>query len=311
MRGWAGFRVYRGQDMTANEGYIMIEDGVRLFFETAGKGEETLMILNGIFMFSDFKYLADGRRLIAIDLRNRGRSDYVSDGSKLRGVQQDVEDIDVVRRHFELDRMDLIAHSYAGVIPVLYAMNYPAHVRRVVQLSPVQPDQSTRYPAHLMSADAVLQQFFANVRELEQERELLGPQKFCRKFWALLRPLYVANPDDAVKIKGWEHCHLSTELNLMKYWMEVLMPSLLRLHFTSEDFAKVQCPVLTIHGTKDRSAPYGGGREWALVLPDARLLTIENVAHAPWIEAPEKVYGPVKTFLEGAWPEGTEKVQSL
>src|SRR5262249_36465583 len=104
--------------MTATEGYITVEDGVRLFFETAGKGEETLVILNGIFLFSDFKYLADGRKLIAIDLRNRGRSDYVSDGSKLRGVPQDVEDIDVLRRHFELDRMDLIAHSYAGVIPV-------------------------------------------------------------------------------------------------------------------------------------------------------------------------------------------------
>ena len=89
------------------------------------------------------------------------------------------------------------------------------------------------------------------------------------------------------------------------------MPSIQGLHFTPDDFEKVQSPVLTVHGTKDRSSPYGGGREWALMLPNARLLTIENVAHAPWIEAPEKVYGPVRTFLDGAWPEAAEKIESL
>ena len=297
--------------MPTNEGYITVEDGVRLFYETAGDGEETLVVLNGFFLFNDFKDLAEGRTLIGLDLRNRGHSDYVSDASKLSGVQQDVEDIEAVRRHFQVDRMDLIAHSYAGIIPILYTMRYPARVRRVVQLSPLQPDQSTKYLAHLTNADAILQQFFASVWELQKQSQALDPQEFCRKFWTLLRPLYVANPADAEKIRHWEGCHLPTELNLMKYWTEVLMPSIQRLHFTPDDFEKVQSPVLTVHGTKDRSSPYGGGREWALMLPNARLLTIENVAHAPWIEAPEKVYGPVRTFLDGAWPEAAEKIESL
>src|SRR5437667_10930358 len=51
------------------------------------------------------------------------------------------------------------------------------------------------------------------------------------------------------------------------------------LHRISKKFSRL---FLTVHGTKDRSSPYGGGREWALMLPNARLLTIENVAHAPW-----------------------------
>jgi len=73
----------------------------------------------------------------------------------------------------------------------------------------------------------------------------------------------------------------------------------------------VSAPVLNVHGTKERSAPYGGGREWALILPNARFLTIDNVAHAPWIEAPEKVLGPIGTFLNGTWPEAAEKVEAL
>jgi pimeloyl-ACP methyl ester carboxylesterase len=97
----------------------------------------------------------------------------------------------------------------------------------------------------------------------------------------------------------------------MKYWTEVIMPSIQNLRLTAEDFAKVKALVLTIHGTKDRSAPYGGGREWALSLPNVRLLTIENAAHAPWIEAPEEVFGALQTFLDGMWPTRAHKITSL
>ena len=83
----------------------------------------------------------------------------------------------------------------------------------------------------------------------------------------------------------------------MKYWIEHLFPSIQRITLTSDDFAKVKAPVLTIHGTRDRSAPYGGARDWASKLPNARLVTVENAAHAPWIEAPDAVFGPIRDFL--------------
>ena len=70
-------------------------------------------------------------------------------------------------------------------------------------------------------------------------------------------------------------------------------------------------PVLILHGAKDRAAPYGGAREWSAQLPDARLLTLPQAGHALWIEAPEKVLGAIKTFLEGSWPPGAEKVESV
>jgi predicted O-methyltransferase YrrM len=82
-----------------------------------------------------------------------------------------------------------------------------------------------------------------------------------------------------------------------------MLPSVMKIKLTPDDFAKVQLPVLVIHGTRDRQAPYGGGRDWALRLPDARLLTVANAAHLPWIEAPDKVFGSIKTFLDGIWPD--------
>jgi proline iminopeptidase len=295
----------------SSEEYITTADGVRLFVDKVGNGPAAVVILNGFYLVDDFRYLADGRTLLFLDLRNRGRSEIVTDRSKLtRGVLQDADDLDAVRRHFGIGRVDVIAHSYAGKIAILYAMSHPAHVNRIVQLCPVQADPATSYPPHLTNADATLLEFLARAAELQKERASMDAQAFCRKFWSLLRPIYVADPADAGKIT-WERCDLPTELGFMRYWVEDLLPSLQKATPTAAALAQVQAPVLVVHGTRDRSAPYGGGREWALRLPNARLVTVADAAHAPWIEAPERVFASIDTFLDGAWPEGVEKVESL
>jgi proline iminopeptidase len=296
----ARFSFLESNDMQPTEGYVTAEDGVHLYFQKLGNGAETLVLLNGYYLFEDFKYLAEGRTLVSLDLRNRGRSDYITDGSKLqRGIQQDVDDLEAVRSYLGLSRIDLIGHSYAGIIPILYAMKYPDGVNRIVQISPMPPNARTQYPAGLTNTDATLMDFFKKVGELEKQRQSTDPKEFCRKFWEILRPIYVADPADAHKIRHWEQCNLPTELNLMKYWSENINPSIQRLDLKAEDFAKVTGAVLVVHGAKDRSSPYGGGRDWAQLLPNARLLTAENAAHAPWIEAPEVLNG-IQTFLEGA-----------
>ncbi len=297
--------------MQPNEGFLTTEDGIRLFCQTLGDGTQTVIIPNGIYLYEDFKHLAEGRALIFYDLRNRGRSDSVSDSAKLkRGIHHDVDDLEAVRQHFGINQMDVIGHSYIGLMVILYAMKYGAHLNRVVQMGPMEPSRGKQYPAHLTGADAALREVFAKLAQLQKETEGEDPEERCRKFWSILRVIYVANPADADKL-NWGHCELPNERNFMKYWSENIFPSIQRLRFAAEDLAKVKMPVLAIHGRKDRSAPYGGAREWALLLPNARLVTVENAGHAPWIEAPEKVFDSIKTFLNGTWPKTAEKVESI
>lgn len=297
--------------MQMKESYVPLNDGVRLFAAQAGDARDSLVVLNGFYLFDDFKRLQNTRTVIALDLRNRGRSDFLPDFSNLTGVKQDVDDIEAARRHFGLETIDLLGHSYAAVIPILYAMKYPDRVRRLVQIGPVQPDPAVRYPEHLMNADQTFREFSPKMIELFTQVRSLPAEEFCRKAWELLRPFSVFDSADADKLRHWEFCGLQTELNFMKYFTEIVQPSLQRIHFSMDELAKVRAPVLIIHGTKDRNAPYGGGRDWANRLPDARLLTVDNAAHAPWIEAPGEVFNALETFLNGAWPGGAEKVESL
>lgn len=296
--------------MPPDEGYATTEDGVRLFYRKLGNGPSTVIIPNAIHMFDSFQHLAGNRTVIFFDLRNRGRSDSVGDSARLTGgIHHDVDDLEAVRRHFGIDRVNAIGHSYVGLTVILYALKYPDHAGRLVQIGPVQPNARTQYPAHLTGADRTLAEFMGKLAELQKEEQ--SPQESCRKFWELIRVLYVANAVDAGKIH-WTPCDYPNEyLHFMKHWMGNILPSIQALDLRPEQLSKVKAQVLTIHGRRDRQAPYGGGREWAAVLPDARLVTVEEAAHVPWIEAPEKVFGAIETFLDGAWPDAAEVVEVI
>lgn len=299
--------------MATSEGYVTTPDGVRLFCQKIGSGPRVVVIPNATYMFEEFKYLAADRTLISYDLRNRGRSDSVSEASKLiDGVHHDVEDLECIRRHFEVSPVDIIGHSYVGMVVALYAMKHPANVRRVVQIGSVQPDSKKQYAPHLTGADATMAEVFSKMGKLQQEGPSGDVDAFGKKMWELIRQLYVADPADVGKVT-WSFDHLPNEslFNVMKHFNENLLPSIQSLHLTADDFAKVNMPVLAVHGRRDRNAAYGGGREWALMLPNARLVTVDNAAHLPWIEAPEKVFGSIRTFLDGVWPEDAEQVKTL
>lgn len=297
--------------MRSSEGFVTADDGVRLFFQKAGSGPQTVIVPYGTLLMNDFAPLATRRTFIFYDQRNRGRSDAVTDRSKIeRGIEHDLDDLDALRRHFGLGRVDLLGHSYAALVLLLYAIRRPEHVGRVAAIGAMAPDQSTQYPAHLTGADAVLTDVLARLGQLQQERQSHDPVEFCRRFWAVLKPLYVANPADAEKIT-WDRCDLPNERNFMKPWLEHVLPSIQRTRLSARDLAPASMPILVVHGTRDRSAPYGGARDWALNLPNARLLTVKDVAHAPWIESPETVFSALDAFLDGSWPEAAERVTVL
>ncbi|HLK69251.1 MAG TPA: alpha/beta hydrolase [Bryobacteraceae bacterium] len=295
-----------------SQGYVTTEDDVRLFFQKSGDGREAVIIPNAVHMIDSFRHLAGQRTVIFFDLRNRGGSDAVTDGARsMPGIHHDVEDIEAVRRHFGVERCSLIGHSYLGLTVILYAMRCTPQVSRVVQIGAPAARAGTEYAPELMWSDEVMARFMSKMGQLQQRGAAGDPREFCREFWDLIREIYVANPADAAKVR-WTPCDFPNEyLHFMAHYMRNVVPSMQALDLTAEDFAKVTMPVLTIHGTHDRQSPYGAGREWAVKLPNARLLTVTNAAHVPWIEAPERVFGSIDTFLDGEWPEQAEEVTAV
>jgi pimeloyl-ACP methyl ester carboxylesterase len=213
-----------------------------------------------------------------------------------RGIQHDVDDLDAVRRYFGFDTVSLIGHSYAAVTVALYAIEHPEHFDRIVQIGAMQPFLGKQYPPDLQCVDETYAHVMAGIQELDQERASVEPSELCRKFWQLLRVLFLVDPADAGKL-AWDPCRCPNEQNFRKEFMENVLPSIQKLNLSARLLGQVKTPVLTIHGTKDRSAPFGGGKDWANLLGNAQLVTVEGAGHFPWVEKPELVFTAIDAFL--------------
>ncbi len=301
------------------EGYIPTDNGTRLFYQKIGKGKKAVIVPGRLFLFNDFKGLADEFTLIFYDMRGRGLSDSIPDEkrSQLLGIHHDVKDVERVRNYFGIKKFSLIGYSYLGLMTAMYAMDYPGRVERIVQLGPVPLKFGTKYPENLTNSDR-LREIGASMEDITEVQKLssagyskTNPKDYCEKQWRISRYGLVGNPANVEKLgAGW--CNMPNEypVNLSKHF-EYSFVSVQKLDIPKEKVSQLKIPVLTIHGTKDRNAPYGSGREWALMLPNARLLTVKNAAHQVFAEYPEIVLPAVRTFLRGKFPADAERVTEL
>lgn len=107
-------------------------DGTELAYHMAGEGEPLLCLPGGPMRASgclgDLGGLSKERRLVLLDARGTGDSGIPADPSSYRCDRQ-VDDVEALRRHLGLDRVDLLAHSAGGDLALLYAVRHPRRVR--------------------------------------------------------------------------------------------------------------------------------------------------------------------------------------
>jgi pimeloyl-ACP methyl ester carboxylesterase len=290
------------------EGFVTAPDGVKLHYRKVGRAPQTVIVPLGFVLFDEVKQLSDIATVITYDMRNRGRSQKLENLASAT-IQQDVKDLETVRAHFKVDRFVPIGYSYLGMMVAMYAMEHPERVSRLVQIGPVPPVFATEYPKELtepqdsMNLPADLRQRYMELRKNPD----VDPKIFCEVQGEVMSYLVVGNPANRTRVKS--NCALENEwpVNFSKQ-LETHWGSVKKMQLTDADLAKVKMPVLTIHGTRDRNAPYGAGREWARRLPNARLVTVPNAAHAVYLEDPVAVWGAIRQFLRTDWPLGSEKL---
>lgn len=205
--------------------HVITTDGLRLAVVAAQDGCR-LIVPNGAYFADALASVWARHPALVYDLRNRGASEPVADSARLaRGVLHDVDDLETVRRALGVDRIDLIAHSYVGVVAMLYAAAHPDRVRRVVLLGPAPPDpavQPTPPP------DETMQRVFGRLAQLQTSPPTGDAEARCRAFWDVLAEIYVADPSHAPAVRAWGRCDLPNERGFMAQWTTHVEPSLRR-----------------------------------------------------------------------------------
>ncbi len=294
------------------EGFVPTHDGYQMYYHKVGSGPEAVLIPISVFTFDGLRALArPNRTLVFYDPRNRGRSQAVSNLTTI-SVENDVRDMETLREHFHFDSMSLVGYSVYGMEVVLYALEHPRRVTRVVQLGPVPLKYGTAYPRELDNTtdrSVFDQALWKRLQGLGAEhKDSTEPKAYCRISQEFYEVGLVTSPAALARLRPTidRVCDYPNEwpINFRKQLAAHFGGSVVKLDVPwSRVTSVVTMPVLTIHGRKDRNAPYGAGREWASRLPNARLLTLDNAAHQSWVDDPDQVLGAIDAFLNGRWPE--------
>jgi pimeloyl-ACP methyl ester carboxylesterase len=114
-------------------------DATLLSYRYTGVGESVVCLPGGPGRSADYLGdlggLAADRRLVLFDPRGTGSS-AVPAGLDTMRADRLVDDVEALRLHLGMDQMDLLAHSAAGNVAILYAARHPHRVRRLTLLTP-------------------------------------------------------------------------------------------------------------------------------------------------------------------------------
>lgn len=114
--------------------------GAQLYLRDVGTGT-TLIVLHGgpdfnhNYLLPEMDTLAGNFRLIYYDQRGRGKSSGEVAPDEVT-IESEVEDLDCVRRHFGLDAVALLGHSWGCLLAMEYATCHPDRTSGLILMNP-------------------------------------------------------------------------------------------------------------------------------------------------------------------------------
>jgi proline iminopeptidase len=298
--------------MKSSEGFAFVRPGLHLYYRILGEegGAATVVVPNANWLWEALQPLAEGRRLILYDPRSRGRSSTVTDPRHL-SLEEDVADLEAIRRYFGLDRMILLGSSYHAAITALYAVENLERVERMLLVCPVTPRLPGEWIQELPASEVLIHPpGMPRLDELRQDGvEAADPGAYCRAWFThFLLPAQMGEAAAVARFPVADVCAFPNEWpqHLISLYIEHIVPKMGDWDFRPR-LADLRRPVLVMQGTDDL-VPLEASQEWAAALPEARFLRIEGAGHHPYFERPKEFFPAAEGFLDGGWPEGAEVV---
>ncbi len=297
--------------MTGSEGFVLVRRGLNLYYRVVGEGAETVVVPNASWLADALLPLAEGRRLILYDPRSRGRSSAVTDRRHV-GLEQDVRDLEAVRRYFGLDRLSLLGTSYHAAVTAAYAIENQERVDRMLLVCPITPRQPGEWAQEMPSAEMLV--YPPGVPRLEEMRrdgvDREDPVAFCKAWFTyFLLPAQMSDLEAAARFPLDDVCGCPNEWprHSMSLYFDHIVPKMKAWDFRPR-LGALQFPLLVMQGTDDY-VPIEASRDWAAHSGNGRFLRIDGAGHHPYLERPKIFFPAAGDFLSGSWPRQAEVVR--
>ena len=283
-----------------SDGFVE-RDGVKVGYEVFGQGDPAIVftpidaIVHSRAWKAQVPYLARSHRVVTIDPRGNGRSDRPTDPAAYADTQF-VADTITVMDTLGIHSAVLIGLCTSGWRSLLAAALHPERVSGVVSIATWAPFLT---PPHAVRAaadfDAVLESY-EGWQKSNRNYWLHDWQGYAEFFFAelLSEPHSSKQFEDAV---GW-----ALEIGPETMIAHDLGPiSSSNREETEAILRRVRCPVLTIHGDRDRCQPHTRSERVA-ELTGGTFLSLSGVGHLPQAREPVVVNHAIRDFVDRIIP---------
>ncbi|MEU8034544.1 alpha/beta hydrolase [Streptomyces sp. NPDC049099] len=279
-------------------GSFISYDGAELAYRVSGTGKPLVCLPGGpqqSTYLGDLGGLSAHRKLIRLDLRGTGLSAVPQDLVSCR-CDRLVDDVEALRRHLGLERMDLLAHSAGANLAVRYLGRHPERIGRLALITPsvravglVIPDRLRRETVRPRRDEPWFPGAFAAL-------EAIGAGAVTAENFRAIAPFSYGRWDDAAR------AHKAAE-------EEQLDPGIVAAFGAEGAFdpdaaraalARFDAPALLLAGQVDPGAPPPAVAEFAALFPNAELVVQPGAGHFPWLDDAERFVAATAGFLREA-----------
>jgi proline iminopeptidase len=271
-------------------------DGTELAYRILGDGPPLVCLPGGpgraAGYLDDLGGLDRSRRLVLLDPRGVGLSADPADPATFR-VDRLTGDVESLRVHLGLDRMDLLAHSAGAVLATLYAAAYPQHLSGLILVTPglaAAGVEGTEEEFRAALARRAAEPWYpAALAALEK---IMAGDLSMEAFRAS-RPFFYGRWDQAAQAHataGVSERHQAAREGFFA-GATIDPPA------TRAALAKLTAPVLLYAGDLDPMVTPAMVRAAAPLFGDAAVAVQPGAAHFPWVDDPAAFAAAVGPFL--------------
>ncbi len=287
--------------------------GILIYTKTLGNGKPLVIVHGGPGASHDYFLpyllpLARTHRLVFIDERGSGRSEQLEDPAGYT-VEAMVEDLEAVRKALGLGRIDLLGHSYGGVLAQAYALKYQENLSHLVLCSTFHSTKKMNEVFRLMK-EKMAPELRARIEKMEAAG-LYGQGKDYQKnrytddymnaAWGegYFPYLYQRRPDP--NYSPLDSGKMSWDLYRAMWGShgEFVIDGNLSSVEYSDRLASLRVPTLITAGDHDESDP-SLAREMHARIPESKLVIFPESGHMTFVDQPSLFIRTVDDFLRGA-----------
>lgn len=261
-------------------------DGTELAYHLKGSGDPLVCLPGGPARASaylgDLGGLSAYRTLVKLDLRGSGDSAIPADLASYR-CDRLVADVAALRVHLGLDRMDLLAHSAAGDLAILYAAAHPERLSRLILVTPALEAAGIRLTDEEWLATLARQSaqpWYADAYAAIMAWDA-GEDTPANRISAA--PFFYGRWDEITAAHAGSEFEQRAPAAAAGYRAEGAFDP----ERTRAALAQVTAPTLVVAGGLDPAPTPQRAAELAGLFPNGRLVVDPDAAHYPWVTGPQ------------------------